>query len=467
MMNRVRTTARTEARVALQASPGLKTLARLLALNQEDLQKLIDQELEENPALEASDEERVRIVAPNPPTVISLDYDAAARDADEGDYDDWLETRFATPALDLKSHVRGQLRLSVPPELLPIAEYMVESLDERGYLQAEVEEIALQLNASLEAVETVLTHLQQCDPPGVGARSLQECLLLQVESLRSAPTPPYDPELLAITHEVLARGWREFSRGRWDALQRKLKLDAETLEQVKQFIRSELQPYPAGGLENAEPLHEPSPAQEPDIIIRASYQGLRIEICGAHSEGLRLSPAYLEQAMRLTQGELRLSPDEREHIQHYLNRARIFLQALQQRYQTLKRIMEAIAQRQYGFLMTSDARFLQPMTRVEIAAATGLHRSTIGRAVRNKWLQLPSGMMVPLDVFFDASYRTAILIEQILHEHEGVGKRLTDAEIAEKLAEMGIEVARRTVAKYRQRHNILSSHWRERQRLVG
>ncbi|MCS7301804.1 MAG: hypothetical protein NZ556_09675, partial [Fimbriimonadales bacterium] len=143
------------------------------------------------------------------------------------------------------------------------------------------------------------------------------------------------------------------------------------------------------------------------------------------------------------------------------------LQALQQRYQTLKRIMEVIAQRQYGFLMTSDARFLQPMTRVEVAEATGLHRSTIGRAVRNKWLQLPSGMMAPLDIFFDASYRTAMLIEQILNEHEGLGKRMTDAEIAEKLAEMGIEVARRTVAKYRQRHNILSSHWRERRRLVG
>lgn len=467
MMNQVRTTARTEARVAPHASPGLKTLARLLTLNNEELLKLIEQELDDNPALEASDEERVRVVAPTAPVVISLDYDASGRDADESDQDDWLETRLARPALDLKSHVMGQLRLSLPKELLFIAEYMVESLDERGYLQADVEEIALQLNASLEDVETVLTQLQQCDPPGVGARSLQECLLLQVESLRSAPTPPYDPELLEITHEVLSKGWREFSSGRWDALQRRLKIDTDIIEQVKLFIRSELQPYPAGDWDAVETPQELSPSQEPDIIIRASQQGLRIEICGAHYDSLRLSPAYLEQAMRLSQSERRVSPEEREHIQHYLNRARIFLQALQQRYQTLKRIMEAIAQRQYGFLVTGDARFLQPMTRVEVAKATGLHRSTIGRAVRNKWLQLPKGMMVPLDVFFDASYRTAMLIQQILHEHEGAGKSLTDAEIAEKLAEMGIEVARRTVAKYRQRHNILSSHWRERQRLVG
>ncbi|MDM7461619.1 MAG: hypothetical protein P3X24_008245 [bacterium] len=467
MMNRVRTTAQAQTRVAPQASAGLKTLARLLTLNNEELLKVIEQELEENPALELVDEERVRVAASAAPTILSLDYDSGGRDSDEGDHDDWLEMCCAAPALDLKSHVLGQLRLSIAPELLPIAEYMVESLDERGYLQADVEEIALQWNAPLEAVEHVLAQLQRCDPPGVGARNLQECLLLQIESLRYAPRPSYDPELLSLTHEVLTKGWHDFSRGHWDSLQRRLRLGADALEAVKRFIRSELQPYPAGDWEWHEMLHEPSPVQEPDIIIHASQQGIRIEICGAHYEWLRLSPAYLEQATRLTQNALRFNADERDHIQHYLSRARIFIQALQQRLQTLKRIMEVIAQRQYGFLMTSDARFLQPMTRVEVAQATGLHRSTIGRAVRNKWLQLPNGVMVPLEVFFDASYRTALLIEQILHTHEGAGKRLTDAEIAEKLAEMGIEIARRTVAKYRQRHNILSSHWRERQRLVG
>lgn len=196
----------------------------------------------------------------------------------------------------------------------------------------------------------------------------------------------------------MQKGWDEFSSGRWETLQRKLKLDAEAIEAVKRFIRSELRPYPAWELEASEALYEPIAPQEPDIIVRVSQSGLRIEIGGAHADALRLSPAYLEQAIRLTRGELRCADDEREHIQHYLERARIFLQALQQRYQTLKRIMEVIAQRQYGFLMTSDA-LLQPMTRVEIAEATGFHRSTIGRAVRNKRLQLPSGMVVPLEIF--------------------------------------------------------------------
>lgn len=464
MMNRVQARTRVEVKAAPVASLGLKMLARMLTLNQEELQKLIEQELEENPALEAPDEERVRIVAPTP-MFLSLDADVP-QPSDENDLEDWLEARLAIPPMDLKDHVLGQLRWMVPPERWHIAEYLVESLDNRGYLPIEVEDAALYLNATPEAVEEVLAQLHQCDPPGVGARTLQECLQLQINAIREAPDS-YEPEILEWAYAVVRDGFDEFVRGQWGRLQRKLRLSEEALHEVKRFIRNELRPYPAGEMEaKASPSEQGAPL-EPDIIVRASQNGLQIEIRGAPNEWLRLSPAYLEQATRLREGSLRCSEPEREHIQHYLNRARIFLQALQQRYQTLKRIMEVIAQRQYGFLMTSDARFLQPMTRVEVATATGLHRSTVGRAVRNKWLQLPSGKAAPLDIFFDASYRTALLIEQILEAHEGSGKRLTDAEIAEKLAAMGIEVARRTVAKYRQRHNILSSHWRQRQRLVG
>jgi len=462
MMNRVRTQTRVEVKAAPQASLGLKMLARMLTLNAEGLHKLIEQELEENPALEATDEERIRIITPMPP-ILSLDEGSNAF-SDEGDSDDWLDLRLAAPPMDLKAHVMGQLRLMVAPELLPIAEHLVESLDAYGRLRTDiVEEVALFLNVPPEQVEYVLEQLQACDPPGVGARNLRECLLLQLRALQPSP----DNEAARWAYEIIKGGWKDYVSGRKEALCRKFKLDEEALEAVKRFIRSELRPYPAWELEAGDLPQEQVVAHEPDIIVRASPSGLHIEICGAHADALRLSPTYLEQAIRLSRGELRSTADEREHIQHYLDRARIFLQALQQRYQTLKRIMEVIAQRQYGFLMTSDARFLQPMTRVEVADATGFHRSTVGRAVRNKRLQLPSGMVVSLEIFFDASYRTAMLIQQILNEHESAGRRLTDTEIAKKLAEMGIEVARRTVAKYRQRHNILSSHWRERQRLVG
>ncbi|MDW8106171.1 MAG: hypothetical protein RMK45_01695, partial [Armatimonadota bacterium] len=384
-------------------------LAQLLTLSVEELEKRIQQELEENPALEAVEEERVHIVIPMPS--LTLDWDSPA---DEGDSEDWFETCLATPPMSLKAHVWGQLRLTAPPELLPIAEHLVELLDERGYLPASVEEVALLLNVEPEAVERTIELLHQCDPPGVGARTLQECLLLQLKALQADSSTGYDPELLATVHAVLTTGWDAFARGRWETLQRKLKLSPEMLAQVRKFVRGVLRPYPASDFESAELPYESAAPQEPDIIVRLSQEGLQIEIRGMRADSLRLSSTYLEQAAHLADPTRHYTVDEREHIRHYLTRARVFLQALQQRYLTLKRIMEVIAQRQYSFLVTSDARFLRPMTRVEIAQATGLHRSTVGRAVRNKWLQLPSGMMVRLDVFFDASYRTAMLIQQIL-----------------------------------------------------
>lgn len=463
MMSQVRTQARAEAKVAPQASLGLKVLAQLLSLNVEELEKRIQQELEENPALEVVEgEERVHILVPTP--TLAFEWDTPT---EEDDAEDWFETRLAAPPMSLKAHVWAQLRLITPPELLPIAEHLVELLDEQGYLRTSIEEVALLLNVEPEAVERTIELLHQCDPPGVGARTLQECLLLQLKALRADSSTGYDPELLAAVHDVLTTGWDAFVRGRWETLRRKLKLSPERLEQVRQFVRGVLRPYPASDFESSEPLYEPPAPQEPDIIVHLSQKGLQIEIRGMRADSLRLSSTYLEQVAHLADPTHHYTAEEREHIRHYVMRARVFLQALQQRYLTLKRIMEVIAHRQYSFLVTSDSRFLRPMTRVEIAQATGLHRSTVGRAVRNKWLQLPSGMMVRLDVFFNASYRTAILIQQILERYEPAGKRLTDAEIAQKLAEMGIQVARRTVAKYRQRHKILSSYWRERQRLVG
>ena len=154
MNNQVRTQARAEVRAAPQASLGLKTLARMLTLNSEELLKLVEQELEENPALEASEEDRIRVITPQLPT-LSLDTDPGAS-SEENDTDDWLELRLATPPMDLKAHILGQLRLMVAPHLMHIAEHLVESLDGYGYLRTDVEEVALYLNASLEDVEYVL-----------------------------------------------------------------------------------------------------------------------------------------------------------------------------------------------------------------------------------------------------------------------------------------------------------------------
>ncbi|MEN3002441.1 MAG: RNA polymerase factor sigma-54 [Armatimonadota bacterium] len=466
-MGQLRVGIKAQVKVGVQASPGLKLLAQMLTLNTQELEQLLAQELEENPALELSEDAKA-FVPPSQPVIISYEVGDSEEETEDlfseaEESDNWL----AVPPLRLKEHVREQLLLSLPSEQHPIAEYLVESLDERGYLNTDIEEVALQFECTPEQVEQVLHALQQCDPPGVGARTLQECLRLQLEALMREPLESDQHDLPHIAYEIVTHAWDDFSRGRLDKVARRLRLDEATVQDALQFIRNELTPYPAEGF-SERASSPPTPPLEPDIIIRYKKpMGLTVELRGPSPETVRLSPSYAEQYLLVRQQEHQATREEREHIFQYVSRARLFLQALQQRQQTLKRIVEVLAQRQFPFLFTSDPRFLQPMTRAELAEATGLHRSTVGRALRNKWFQLPSGTLVPSEVFFDASYRVAMLIQQLIEEHECRGHALTDAEIAQKLAEMGILIARRTVSKYRNRHKILSSRWRERARLIG
>ncbi len=467
-MNKAKVSTKVSPKVRAQASQGLKTLAQLLTLNEEELQDLIAQEVESNPALEFVDEEPTYR---NGVKIEVYSYDSEPDELIEGgnpDFDEDYNARFAVPALELREHVRGQLDLSLPEELLPIGHYLVDSLDGRGYLTTDVEEVALQLNCTLEQVERALAELHRCDPPGIGARDLREALILQAKAFQRNQLKHEEQHLLDVALAIFERAWGELCKGNLWGIARRLHEEVSVIEQTIQFIRSEFKPYPAEGFSFAVSLVDIALPQEPDFIVHRSPAGLTVEIRGRYSESLRLSQAYQEQYARLRQVGRAFSKADGEHIVHYVSQAKMFLKALQQRYQTLKRVAEAIIRREFNFIQTGDPRFLIPLTRTELAEETGLHRSTIGRAVRGKRMRLPCGSVVSLDIFFDASYRVAMMIQQIIDRYETTEHRLTDAEIAEYLHQhWGIEIARRTVSKYRQQHRILSSRWRERDRLVG
>ncbi len=331
-----------------------------------------------------------------------------------------------------------------------------------------MEEVALQLNCELEQVERVLAELHRCDPPGIGARDLREALLLQAQALQRSELTPEQQDLLDVAVMILERAWDELCRKNLNGIARRLHEDEETIARAVEFIRSETKPYPAEGFEFAQSTTNNPPAYEPDIIVYRSPAGLSVEVRGRYHENVRLSPAYREQYEQLRKAHRNFSNADSEHIVHYVSQAKLFIKALHQRYQTLKRVAEAIARREFNFIQTGDPRFLFPLTRAELAEETGLHRSTIGRTVRNKRMQLPNGTVVPLDIFFDASYRVALMIQQVIERYETPERLLSDAEIAEYLHQhWGIQIARRTVGKYRHQHRILSSRWRERERLVG
>lgn len=466
-MNQIAGKTKVEVRTAVQASAGLKLLAQMLTLDLEGLEQLVQQELEENPALEPIEEgylfdQRCTLS-------ISTRFDESEDNWGEShihDEDD-PEPEIPAPPMSLKEHVWGQLVHSVDAHESAIAEFLVESLDYQGYLSASLEEIALRFNRSLEDVERILHKLQQCDPPGVGARSLQECLHLQIQSYKALARSEADAELFALAEQIITEGWEHLTHTRYEKLARKLKIDMLTLKRVLAFIRNELTPYPASGFAEFDNAPEISAPREPDIVVSLSQSGFHVEIRGFKPHFLKLSPTYFNRYKELRNGQERVCKEECQHLNHFLKRAQIFLQALYQREQTLKKIMQALLQKQASFFFTGDVRFMQEMTRAELAQMTGLHRSTIGRAVRNKWIQLPNRSMIPMEVFFDNAYRITALIRQILETHERNGVVLTDADIANKLEEMGIYIARRTVCKYRAKYQIFSSRWRERERKVG
>ncbi len=465
-MNRARVTAKVSPKVRAQASQGLKILADFLPLNEEELMEVIAQEVEGNPALEFSDEEPVYRRGEK---IELLPYDIDTEESGEGSgFESDYNALLAVPALNLHEHLLGQLTLALPHELMPIAEYLVGSIDAQGYLRTDVEEVALQLNCELEQVERVLAELHRCDPPGIGARDLREALLLQAQALQRSELTPEQQDLLDVAVMILERAWDELCRKNLNGIARRLHEDEETIARAVEFIRSETKPYPAEGFEFAQSTTNNPPAYEPDIIVYRSPAGLSVEVRGRYHENVRLSPAYREQYEQLRKAHRNFSNADSEHIVHYVSQAKLFIKALHQRYQTLKRVAEAIARREFNFIQTGDPRFLFPLTRAELAEETGLHRSTIGRTVRNKRMQLPNGTVVPLDIFFDASYRVALMIQQVIERYETPERLLSDAEIAEYLHQhWGIQIARRTVGKYRHQHRILSSRWRERERLVG
>jgi len=455
-----------QVKVRTQSSPGLLLLSKLLMLNSTDLEQQVEQEVQENPAIEKNSDEADSLQPAAPVEDIQTKTFFSDReslgvrplDADDDESDTW--NQFAS-YISLKEHLLSQVLPGLPEKLHSLARFLIESLDENGYLRIEEEEIAMRFYQPLNVVQEVLEVLQSCDPPGIGARSLQECLLLQLKSLQNDPDLRVELRLVRDAERVLSICWDDFVHERKVKVMKRSGLSQERLEEVSTFIRHELVPYPGAAFQSSKGAMADAPrALEPDVIVRTSLSGFDIEIRGADPSALLLNPYYMQQYRRILQGGARLSEQDKEHICHYVERAQLFINALRKRRETLRRIVDYIVRMQTNFFMTGDIRFVQPITRAEVAERIGLHRSTVGRAVRNKLLQLPSGTVVTFDLFFKAANRVALLISQILREQEDCEKRLTDAEIAEQLAEMGINVSRRAVAKYRSQHKILSSRWR-------
>ncbi len=458
----------------MKVSPRLVAMNHVLELSSMELQDLINAELSENPALEKLDKPTcprcgAAIEGPfcahcmSAQRAASSQLDAGgeerevARDRDDYYYEEGPSMARRDPEEDFDPVVHVAAEMSLPEHLMrelgsvlgademAIAEFLIGNLDERGFLDCSVEDAAMALGVEPGAVAAVLRELQQQEPVGIGARDLKECLLLQLDFLEGQGiTCPHVREI--VTHHLEQLGEHKFSR-----IAQEMRISSAEVTAAAQFIKRHLNPFPAQGTPSTSGVT--SGYVLPDVIISKRDKGFEVDVVESKRFFLRINPLYRELMMRSQQHEAQLNDNEKKHIQQYVSRARLFMANIDQRRQTLQRIVAFLVSYQ-GEYLDKGVRHLRPLTRAMVAAELGVHESTVSRATAQKYVMLPSGEVVPLAHFFTPSLSAKDVIKDMI-EHES--EPLTDEQIAELLAHKGIVVARRTVAKYREQLGILPS----------
>jgi RNA polymerase sigma-54 factor len=344
-----------------------------------------------------------------------------------------------------------QLEALVPPDDAPIAEQLVGNLNERGYLEASVQEIAELLEVSRERVEYVLSQLQSLEPLGIGARDLRECLLIQLQALSEQEGPQ---ELATV---LIERYLDRLGKSQFQEIARDLKVPEQDVRRAAQYIRSTLNPYPAHSYNSDISSSRTSTAYvRPDVIIRQSENGYEVELIEEKRYSFRIGQGYNTQP-------LYHSPDPanaeiQRYMHHQADRARFFIDCIHRRWRTLKRVAELVVDYQREFL-EKGVRYLRPLTRAEVATRLNLDEGTVSRATANKYALLPNGRLIPISDFFDGSLGVKDILRELIASEEP-RHRLSDDELARILSARGIPMARRTVTKYREEMGILSSRER-------
>ncbi len=376
---------------------------------------------------------------------------------------------------DLIDYLREQVRmLDLTPRQQLLAEEFLGNIAEDGYLGASLEQIVKGANQLLEehAVEAeegdgaelstvrpytlaeseeMLRIIQRLDPPGVGARDLRECLLLQLEDQKKTDT---------LAYRLVKEAWEDLKGHRWSELGKRFGLDPMEVQRVADDL-AKLDPKP--GLQH-------SAANDayimPDLIVEKIDGQYRVFLNDAGAPRLRISKVYQD----IARDKKKFDGENKEFINQRLNSAHWMIQAIEQRRQTMLKVMNFIVDRQREFF-EKGVEYLKPLTLREVADVINMHESTVSRVTNEKYVQTPRGLL-PLKFFFssglttttgeDASARSIKAQIQKLIADEDPKDPLTDQQIVELFDQKGVKIARRTVAKYRDQLGILPARMRKR-----
>ena len=383
----------------------------------------------------------------------------------DGEFDPLLLARTQTSLGDqLLMHLRATAQST---DEVQIAEYLVGSLDERGYLQLNMDEACAVLRVPCSLVAQGIERLQDCDPPGIGARDLRECLLLQMRHLHEESSGQESGEAVfdALALQILSEHWDSLIQHRHAVIARRMGVSHKRIETAVAYIQT-LKPNPAAGFRVPwdHTQNGQSRSIRPDVIIRRSGIGFTVEVLGFDNTSLQINPYYrgLYESIRSGQadsGAIRLSTDHQKHVIAYVERASMFLKNLQQRRRTIQKITQTLIECQQGFLETGQRSFLRPLTRTRLAKLVEMHESTVSRALLYKYVQLPTQEVASFDIFFENAVTIKGTIAGLISE-EAADAPLSDQSIVDVLSKRGMSVARRTVVKYREEMRIPASYLR-------
>jgi RNA polymerase sigma-54 factor len=460
------------AQVLLQrVSPRLIAANHILEMSSQELQEAISSEIEDNPALELKDlvvcptcgqpiegeacprcsraKEETTVIDPTEQYLENLAYSSSAITRDE----EFDPLTLVAAQETLEEKLLRDLSAFVDEEDMPIAEYLVGSLDADGYLRASTYEVSSHFNVEPERVETIVAALQTLEPPGIGARDIRECLILQLKYLATLGVD--HPLAITLVDEYL----EDLGKHKFNRIAQALDVEVEEVEAGWDFIKSKLNPHPAQGSDGVPTRSGPRPVQGyimPDVTIVETEDGLQAEVIESRRFALSVNSMYQQLLSQANSNGVAYSEQDREHIQNYVSRAKMFIANINQRRQTMQKITDFLVEYQADFLR-HGIRHLKPLTRAMLAQQTNIHESTVSRATASKYVMLPNGKVIPFSNFFTASLSVKDIIKAMIAEEDDP---LTDQDIADRLQEFGYTVARRTVAKYRDQLDILPSSLR-------
>lgn len=449
----------------MRPSPSLIAFTEILQLTGVQLQEAILQAVADNPALEMVENE----ICPACGDPLLSDgtcmrctkgehlVDDAERAVAEYDDDERDVLSRVADQMSLQEHLLTELATVLDEEDWPIAEFLVGELDERGFLDMPLETVAASLEVPLDRVTRVLEVLQRVGPLGLGARSVEECLRIQLERWAEMGAENELARTLAIEH------LDELGQGKYSQLARRLGVEYDDVIEARDFIRTHLRPYPVAEDEDTELWDSGGGAGfiAPDVVVRVVDGEIDVGILESRRYALSISPLYDDYAARIAEGREiapgeRLSDEDVKHIASQVGSARQFMTHVRERRETMRRVSAYVMARQQEYLRRGP-RYLKPLTRAEVAEALALHESTVSRATAGKYVLLPNKQVVPFASFFKAALSVQDVLRELVDNEE---EPLTDSELAEMLTERGHRVARRTVAKYRNQMGILPSSLR-------